>query len=148
LTRIAGWEHALANYVEAARHVPFAWGRHDCLLFATGAMKLLTGIDPVDWLPEYSNPGEAYVLLRRYAGGDVDAAITKYLGPPLASPLMARRGDIACVLPLTRNDFGEDATPVIRQKTLGVVTGPHVAVAGVNALTFIPVTQAIAAWRV
>jgi hypothetical protein len=145
MSRRPGWERALADYIEAARYRPFQWGRHDCLLFAAGAVCALTGDDLAGWLPPYDNIHRARSLLREYGDGALAAAVSKYLGPPLAGPLFARRGDVALVKPAVA---GADRAPVIMQESLGVVVGAHVAMPGINAMAFLPVSQALLAWRV
>ncbi len=46
MIRHADWPARLAAYIEAHRSAPFAWGVHDCVLFASGAIAAITGTDP------------------------------------------------------------------------------------------------------
>jgi len=43
--RVSHWEIRLAEYIEAKRSEPFAWGKNDCMTFAAGAVLVLTGAD-------------------------------------------------------------------------------------------------------
>lgn len=45
MKRIPHWRPALFDYVHAVAAKPFAWGEHDCALFAAGAIKVMTGED-------------------------------------------------------------------------------------------------------
>lgn len=45
--RLSDWRHRLGLYLAAARGRPFAYGRHDCATFASGAVAALTGTDPI-----------------------------------------------------------------------------------------------------
>ena len=54
---------SLIDYIEAARDRPFAWGSHDCLHFAIGAMSAQTG--KTYPLPDYGCPTGALRLARR-----------------------------------------------------------------------------------
>ena len=40
------WRSALAAYIAETMRKPFAWGLHDCALFAAGAVEAMTGNDP------------------------------------------------------------------------------------------------------
>lgn len=39
------WRTALAEYIRQVSRKPFAWGSHDCALFAAGAVAAMTGED-------------------------------------------------------------------------------------------------------
>lgn len=54
---------SLHEYIEASRARPFAWGSHDCLHFAIGAMSAQTG--KTYPLPDYGCPTGALRLARR-----------------------------------------------------------------------------------
>jgi len=54
---------SLHEYIEAARHKPFAWGSHDCLRFAIGAVTVQTGREyPLPW---YATPYGAARMARK-----------------------------------------------------------------------------------
>jgi hypothetical protein len=53
----------LSDYLTRVRSHPFAWGSHDCLHFAIGAMTAQTGVTYP--LPAYDSPAGALRLARR-----------------------------------------------------------------------------------
>lgn len=98
---------ALAAYLAAAEGTPFAWGAHDCVRFATGAVEAATGSRlalPVDW----STRVGALRGLTRMGGLEaaVDAVLTR---TPVG---LAQRGDVA----------------LVEDRVLGVVEGEAVLV--------------------
>lgn len=133
LRRLEGWEARLNVYVEASRHRPFDWGKHDCALFAAGAIEAVTGTPLVD-IPAYSGVYEAARALKCMGHRDVIDLANAHLRP-WQSVLMARRADIA----LLSTEHG---------LSLGVVLGASVAGPGVDGLMFSPLQQASKAWRV
>lgn len=83
---------ALHAYVASHMRTAFAWGQHDCVLFAAGAVQAQTGEDPLRayrgrWTSER---GAARVLKRL---GGMEAAVNTVLSP--IAPAMAQRGDVA-----------------------------------------------------
>ena len=72
LTRLPGWPRRLADYVEARRRTPFAWGEHDCMSFGIGAIEAITGT--IVWPVTWSTAIEAARVLEE-AGGPI-AAVT------------------------------------------------------------------------
>lgn len=44
--RRSDWYARLSAYVEVVRRKPFVYGKHDCALFAAGAVEAMTGVDP------------------------------------------------------------------------------------------------------
>lgn len=92
-TRLSGWENKLAAYIEAARHEPFAWGRHDCALWAALWVKECTGDDfATPWLGRYSTAKGAALSMRRRGYDGVDAVADAHLAPRAVG--LARRGDL------------------------------------------------------
>lgn len=91
--RKEGWESKLAAYLEAARVTPFAWGAHDCALWAARWVFECTGVDHFsDWLGQYSSREEAQSLMRARGFQGVAAIADAHL-PHRPVPL-ARRGDL------------------------------------------------------
>lgn len=109
--RLPAWPELLADYIEARRHRPFAWGTHDCATFAAGAVVAMTGCRLAGVLPAvWANEHEATRVLQR-AGG-LEQAVAAVLGDPLTGQAarFARRGSVVLVT--------IDGRP-----TLGVATG-------------------------
>ena len=94
MQRLADWEPRIAAYLDACADRPFAYGTHDCCLFAAGAIEALTGVDAgAPWRGRYKTEAGAARALKRRGFDSHDAAFTDLLGEPLGA-LAAARGDI------------------------------------------------------
>ncbi len=134
--RLPGWEDRLHALVEERRHRPFAWGSHDCGLFAADSVLGTTGLDFMDGLRgHYDSALGATRILQRHGCADiVDLVIARgFIGRQHV--LDARRGDIVCA------EGGAGLT-------LGVVCGARFAWAGPDGLLFVSIDRATRAWRV
>lgn len=133
--RLPDWPERLAALVEARRHAPFEWGRHDCALFAADGIEAVTGEQPfADWRGRYASEDEA----DRETGGSVEVTVAAELarwGACEIEPQTAQRGDVVMV----RAGNAE---------AVGVVLGEVVAVPGVERLAFVPLRKAYRAWAV
>lgn len=130
------WPERLSECISAARHRRFEWGAHDCCLFAADAVRDMTGVDPAsDYRGRYADKAGAFRILEEVAGGGVESAAFRAFGDPLDGPLFAQRGDVV----LIETERGD---------ALGVCVGAHVAFAGENGVAFVPLEQAVKAWRV
>lgn len=90
MARIDGWEKRLADEVEAARHLPFVWGTHDCVLWAADCVKTITGIDYAkDYRARYKTKRGAYRILKNNPVPDRVGEIFEPI-----TPALARRGDV------------------------------------------------------
>lgn len=104
MTRRPDWPERLLRFVEGRTRRRFAWGRHDCALFAADWVKAATGEDPAAWFRgRYASDAEAAAALVEYLKGRrsprdfsarLEAVATEILGPPLDGVLLARRGDV------------------------------------------------------
>jgi hypothetical protein len=94
MTRLPDWRRRLADYVAAARSRPFAYGSHDCALFAAGAVAAMTRENPRLTL-RYTTLKEGLRALRAEGYAD-HVALARALFPeiPVAD---ARHGDLAVV---------------------------------------------------
>lgn len=91
--RFPDWEARLAAYLEPLRLRPFAWGQHDCCTFSAGAVRAMTGIDPMpEFRGHYRTARGSMRLLRRLGRGDLAATLdAKFEAVPAS---LAQRGDI------------------------------------------------------
>ena len=124
------WPSRLAEYVEAKRYTPFAWGTNDCCTFAAEAVQAMTGVLPA--LPSYSNEREAMRAMRDLGG--VREAVTRLFEPTTVQH--AQRGDLL----LVRQPDGREM--------LAVALGLHWCAPGEAGLVFGPQLEAELAWRV
>lgn len=126
---------ALAALIEKHRDTPFAWGVHDCCLWAANAVQVQTGSDPAaKWRGTYSLRGEARALMEREFGGEIEN-IAGVVGWQEVSNLKARRGDIVSA---KFKGYGV---------SLGVCLGSKAAFAGKTGLVFVPMSEIRRTWR-
>lgn len=138
MRRLPDWPQRLAAAIEAARLAPFAWGRHDCALFALDCIDAQTGGQiAARFRGTYDGPlGAAKVFgpagLLGFAAG---IARTEGLVP--VGRVFAQRGSITCY----RGDLGE---------TLGILYGRQVLAAGPAGIARIELTaiDTLACWAV
>ncbi len=68
--RLEDWEDRLAVYLARVETEPFAWGTHDCALFAASCVEAMTGVDPaVDFRGAYQSKAGAAKALREIGNG-------------------------------------------------------------------------------
>lgn len=83
LVRFENWPVLLAQEIDRARAATFAWGVHDCCLWAADVVKALTGVDhAADLRGTYSD--EAGARARIEALGGLEAFVGSRLGAPIA----------------------------------------------------------------
>jgi len=135
ITRHDDWRARLSAYINDAMRKPFRPGKHDCALFAAGAIEAMTGVDFARGFRGYRTLAEGQRRLSA-KGFDsiVDLAADRLTSIPVA---MARAGDVAIVA-------GEGGQPA-----LGVVQGGGIHVLHVNGgLGLVDLLQAKAVLKV
>lgn len=133
LTRRPDWPAVLAHFVRHSRERPFAWGSHDCALFAAHWVDAATGSRiSAEFEGRYSTRAGAQDIIAEFGG--LGALATHFLGEPIDISF-ARRGDVA----LFSQPSGE---------TLGVVIGLEVVSPGATGWVARPVFECDRAWRV
>lgn len=124
---------ALIDFIDGHRLTPFAWGRHDCVTFAAGAVKAATGIPILKSIKSrWRSQRAALALIDSYGG--LASAVDSLLSP--ISPAMARRGDVAAI---TLENGGH---------RLMVVEGDYLVGPGPEGLIRQPRSEAVLAWSV
>lgn len=132
--RFQDWPERLNKILADSHNKPFEWGVHDCCLFAADVVMELTGTDPAaDLRGAYTTALEAARIVKERGGARGIA--TASLGEEIP-PLMAGRGDIVMIVTKEHGD------------TMAVCTGMDCVAPGVKSLQRIPMTAAVAAWRV
>lgn len=110
---------------------PFAWGVHDCALWAADAIAAQTGQDPCAPLRgAYSDATSAARVLRQWRG--LRGVARQVLGCPLSAPLLARMGDVGYT----------------RSGALAVCVGAWWAAPTRRGMGQLPLGDALLAWRV
>ena len=126
------WSLRLDALIAARMAAPFAWGTHDCCLFAADAVLAQTGADPAaEFRGTYADAREAMELLTELGGL---SAVAARGGAPIAA-LCAQVGDIGLVEHEGR-------------ELLAVCAGPVWLVPAEQGLAALPIDSAISAWRV
>lgn len=131
------WERRLLRYLAAAESQPFAWGYHDCVLFAAGWLRAIGYPDPLEPFAPWRSPlGAARVIHR---AGDFSQAVgdrLNDLGCQHTRPLLAQRGDLV------------EIVVDKRRRALGICIGTHVAAPGLYSLQTLPIlTRGVSAWK-
>jgi hypothetical protein len=128
------WPERLNDLLIECSNKPFVWGHHDCCLFAAHAVRELTGDDHTGpFMGRYRSARTAAKLLAEHGGvrGIAGAALGEEI-----PPLTAGRGDVVL---LHTEEHGD---------TLAVCIGERCAVPGMDRLLYVPLTEAVTAWRV
>ena len=130
------WPERLALLLESRHRMQFAWGVHDCCLFAADAVEAMTGSDPAaNWRGSYSTEAGAEAIIGRIGLEGMVAAALEAFGAGACDPAFAQRGDVVLVL-------------VGNQPTMGVCTGDAVAAPGPDGLVFVGLGDVLRAWSV
>ena len=146
LIRRPDWRGRLRAYASAAARRPFAYGQHDCALFAAGAIAAMTGQDPAaDWRRRYTTLRGGLRVIRKSGHADHVAAVAAcFTEIPSA---FAQVGDLAVVPADTVPSLDPAAPRPISDLALGVVAGAHVWVLRPEGLGTVPLTMALRAFR-
>ena len=130
--RPCAWRQRLDALFAARMSAPFAWGTHDCCLFAADAVLAQTGGDPAaEFRGMYVDARGALELLAELGGL---TAVAGRAGDPVPA-LCAQVGDIGLVEHESR-------------ELLAVCAGPVWLVPAEQGLAALPIDAATAAWRV
>lgn len=130
--RLEGWEARLAEEIEAARSRPFRWGQHDCATWAADVRRALTGEDlAAGWRGKYRDARGAKRAIRATGAHDLVEAVTRAIGSPLPSVLMAGRGDV-----------------VTDGAALGICLGRDAAFLSLSGLAFRPLATCLHGWSI
>lgn len=114
--RLPDWEDRLSAYLGSTLSLPFAWGQHDCLLFAGGAVEAVTGIDlTAQHRGRYASRNAARRHLWAMGHRGVRACISAVLQPCV--PAQARRGDILMADGMAGVCIGADGLFIGRDET-------------------------------
>jgi hypothetical protein len=135
LNRRPDWQSRLVDYLGRASRMPFQPGRHDCALFAAGAVEAMTGVDlAAHWRGRYRTLRGGVRVLRRDGYADHVALAAAHFRARGAGEV-AMPGDLAAV-------------PTQDGPALGVVQGQHVYVVGPDGLGMVPVVSALVVFEV
>jgi hypothetical protein len=130
--RVEDWQERLWAYIDVAKGQPFVWGQRDCATWVADWRHAVTGQDAARaWRGRYKTERGALRAIRRAGFSDMADWVDSIAGGRLPSPLLAQRGDVAMV-----------------QGALGIVVGSRVAALSPQGVVMLPLSDAVAAWRV
>lgn len=136
-------ERRLHDFLVERAETAFAWGTHDCALFAADGVLAMTGVDiAADFRGKYSTERGAFAQIRRVCGGSTVEAAAAHCArrhnlPQWRFPAMAQRGDLVVV-----TDAGRLIAGLIH------LSGRFVVCAGEEGLRQIPLERVVRAWHV
>lgn len=131
--RLPDWRGRLAAYLDETARTAFRPGKHDCALFAAGAVHAMTGTDHAKGWRGYRTLAEGRKRLAEKGYADHIALIADTLEE--IPPSLAAAGDLAIV------EGDDDAA-------LGVVLGEMISVLRPDGRGLVPLTDAKRAFRV
>lgn len=135
MIRRPDWQSRLVDYLGRASRTPFAPGRHDCALFAAGAVEAMTGVDlAASWRGRYRSLRGGVRVLRREGYRDHVALAAAHFRARVAHEV-AMPGDLAAV-------------PTPDGPALGVVQGRFAYVVGPSGLGMVPAASAVTVFEV
>lgn len=130
--KIKNWESMLAKFIQSHKNTPFAWGEHDCCLFAANAVKLITGIDYADrFRGKYTTQLGSVRALKRYGKGGIKETLDEVMGEPIPR-LQCSRGDVVLIM--------------LEQPTLGIYYN-GVWAPGLNGVVTFESPEVLCCWR-
>lgn len=95
MKRLKNWPSRLAALEASARLYVYAWGVHDCCLWAADAVEACTGVDPAAaWRGTYADVTGAAAVMKRLGGLRRVGAIA---GPAI-DPRCAIAGDVGLLV--------------------------------------------------
>ncbi len=149
LTRIQHWAtRSYHTFLLSRASMPFAWGTHDCALFAADGIEAMTGVDiAAAFRGKYTDEASSLTAIRTITGAAADAVVTVEDAAAWCAtqhgleewiyPLMAQRGDLAVVV-----DSGRVIAGLVH------LNGRHIVCAGEAGLHRLPIPQIKRAWHV
>jgi len=131
-TQPQAWLARFHALVAQRLRTPFAWGTHDCCLWAADCVRAISGQDPATGLRgSYSDAAGAARLVTQLGGLH---ALGSRAGPSIR-PLMAGVGDVGLV--------DHDG-----RQTLAVCIGTGWLAPAKDGLAVLPLAHALTAWKV
>jgi hypothetical protein len=141
LPRLPDAAEALGRLLAQRQGAPFAWGSHDCCLWAADAVQAQVGVDPAaDLRGRYASGVQAQRVIAA-AGGSLYAIARAALGEPLRSPMLACAGDVGLVVGPVVDEDGV-------RPSLAVCLGEWWAMPSAHGLALRSLDAATVAWRV
>src|ERR1700687_318805 len=141
MNRFDFWPKLLDDFIASRRDTPFAWGAHDCCLFACDAVLAMTGEDLAEeFRGKYDSALGAQRVLKEFGCetvGELASRIAQKRSLRELPHLYAQRGDVVLVVQES-------------QSLLAIVThdGTEVWCPGKDKLELYPLERCDRAWRI
>lgn len=132
--RYEDWTVRLQKYMDANTNIHFRYSEHDCCIFASGAVKAITGIDLLIDL-DYAQEIGSYRRCR-----NLNERVSKVLSESKfegISPTQASRGDIVLC------KYGKKQREIV-----GICIGARIILPGELGLISFPLSMGYKAWKV
>lgn len=137
--KIDGWQKLFWDNINAKKRLPFSWGSHDCVMFATSSIEVVTGIDYYAQAQKryaYENEAQARALMTEFGG--VTGLGASFLGDPIAWGSLSMGDVVVC-----------GNMPFIDMEVLCVHDGAQLlAPAKGGGLARIPFRYALHGWQI
>ena len=131
IERQADWLSRLESYVARTEREPFVWGTQDCGLWASGAIRAMTGHDPAaSFRGSYTSRQEAEAALKAKGFPDHFAMASSLFEE--CAPGLAEVGDLVR----------------LEGRTLGIIQGRFAWAMGERGLARVSMNHAETAWRI
>lgn len=135
LQRHPDWPQRLSAFIRDRRSVGYEYGTNDCGCLVLDAIAALTGAVLIPSADRPTSRAAAARFLVARGWGDVETMMTALLGPPLATPRLAGRGDV-----VSFEAQGE--------RHLALVAGTAAATPGRDGLLWVPRALWVNGWKV
>jgi len=135
-SRISDWPTAFDAFIESKKLLPFSWGTHDCIMFATAVIEAITGNDPArTWRGQYATALGAARIFKKFGGfEEMICKVAADHGFQEQSLSLAQRGDL-----VLQNG---------KWPTAGVCCGKLSAFTDAKSLIFVPTQSCSKSWRI
>lgn len=98
IRRITNWPIALATFMESRKNTRFAWGKHDCCMFAADAIRTITGVDLAATYRGYDSKEACREIIELHGGmAGLMESITAAHGLKECQIAFAKRGDLVLI---------------------------------------------------
>jgi len=125
------WAIRLNKYLVTCKDKEFRIGRYDCTIFTAGAVKAITGEDPMkEFRGEYASLISAKKALKLIGGGSLYSVLVSKFGKPV-NGMSGQKGDVA-----------------YHEKSCGIVLGNAAIFIGEKGHVMIPINRLEKAFRV
>lgn len=97
--RLPDWDLRLDDFLRDSMTADWAWGQHDCIMWACAAVAAMTGADPAaGFRGTYDSEAGAEDMLASLGHKSILGPLQKLFGRPLRGVGFAQRGDVVLAM--------------------------------------------------